>query len=429
MQVSVEVGEGLERRLKIELPFAQMAAEIDKQFQQLARTAALPGFRPGRVPMKILQKRFLDRVRMDAFSDLVQSSYQAALKQEALIPAGMPNIEPDIDFAAERIGYTATFEVMPEFELATLTDKTLKRPVCELTDADLETMLWKLRKKRGSWSEVERPCQIGDRVVISIVATIDGVVDADESTNDTTIELGGKAMPPGFDEALCGATKGEQRHIDLVIPDDYEEDNELNGKAVNYAVTLHAVTELTAPELDAEFVAEFGITDGDIDHFRADVRANMERELAQRLAAHLKTAVLDLLLDAHPILLPRALVDDEINEMHSNFIKQLGFPANLPADFFVEKAQRRVALGLILNKFIAEHELKIDAAQVREKVEQMASTYEQPQAVIDHYYSQRERLDTVKSVLLEEAAVALVVKQANIEDEVLSFAELMAVAH
>ncbi len=423
MQVSVEVGEGLERRLKVELPFAQLTAEVDKQLQKLARTATLPGFRAGRVPMKLLQKRFLERVRMDVFGDLVQSSYGEALKQEALIPAGLPTIEPEIDFAAERIGYTATLEIMPEFELVSLADKTLKRPVCELTDADLETMLAQLRKQRGTWNAVERPCQMGDRLTIDFISRVSNE-EKDETETDFKLELGANTIMAGFDDGLIGASVGEQRQLDLHYSDD--NDVEIAGRAVTYTVTVKAIEELFIPEIDAEFIAAFGIDDGDIERFRADVRTNMERELTQRLASRLKTAVMTLLFDANPIVLPRTLVNEEIEEIREKLSKDVGFAVNFPTSLFEDEAQRRVALGLIFSKFVTQHELKISPAQIREKVEQIASTYEHPQAVIDHYYGDRKYLRTVESVLLEDAIVDLVLEQAQVEDEAICFADLTA---
>ena len=264
MQVSVEAGEGLERRMKIVLPFEQVEVEVDKRLQKLARTVRLPGFRPGKVPMKVLRQRFAGQVHQEVFGEMVQSSYEDALTQSSLRPAGMPRIEPEIDLDEKRLSYTAVFEVMPEFELASLEGKSLRRPVCELTDADLDAMVERLRTQRKTWTPVERPCQSGDQVTLSFTGSVDGEAFEGGSTTGLTIELGASRMIPGFEEALIGARVGEQRTLDLVFPEDYQAAN-LAGKPVRFEVTLDAVAEPTLPAVDAEFAKAFGVEDGDME--------------------------------------------------------------------------------------------------------------------------------------------------------------------
>ncbi|MBK5964276.1 trigger factor [Thiocystis minor] len=424
MQVSVEAGEGLERRMKIDLPFEQVEVEVDKRLQKLARTVRLPGFRPGKVPMKVLRQRFAGQVHQEVFGEMVQSSYEDALTQASLRPAGMPRIEPEIDLDEKRLSYTAVFEVMPEFELASLAGKSLKRPVCELTDADLDAMLERLRIQRKTWTPVERPCQSGDQVTLSFTGTVDGEAFEGGSTTGLTIELGASRMIPGFEEALIGASVGEQRTLDLTFPEDYQAAH-LAGKPVRFEVTLDAVTEPTLPAVDAEFAKAFGVEDGDLDRFLADVRANMERELKERLNARIKERVMDLLVEANPLDLPSALVENEMNAMAGKMAQSLGgAKLNLPPSLFEAGARRRVALGLILGKIVNEHSLKVDAGRVRGVIEQMASTYDQPQAVVDYYYSDRERLGAVEVVVLEDQIVELTMEQLTVEDETVDFAEL-----
>ncbi|TCT24061.1 trigger factor [Thiobaca trueperi] len=428
MQVSVEAGEGLERRMKIDLPFEQITVEVEKRLQQLARSARLPGFRPGKVPMRLLRQRFEDRVRQEVFGEQVQSSFLEALTQESLNPAGMPQIEPDIDLDAQRFGFTAIFEVMPEFDLASLSDRVLKRPVCELTDADLEEMIERLRNQRKTWIAVERPCQSGDQITISFAGTVDGEAFEGGASSGFKLELGAGRMIPGFEDGLTGASVGEQRTLDLTFPDPYQAAH-LAGKPVRFEVTLDEVSEPRLPEVDAEFAQAFGVEDGDIERFRADVRANMERELKQRLEARTKEQVMDLLFEANPIDLPQAPVQSEMQSMAEQMGQALGGgKLNLPASLFESGARRRVALGLILGKIIKDHELKVDAARVRERVEQLAATYEHPQAVIDYYYSDRNRLGTVETVVLEEQVVELVLTQVTVEDETIGFTDLTSPA-
>lgn len=424
MQVSVEAGEGLERRMKIDLPFEQVEVEVDKRLQKLARTVRLPGFRPGKVPMKVLRQRFAGQVHQEVFGEMVQSSYEDALTQESLRPAGRPRIEPAIDLDEKRLSYTAVFEVMPEFELASLEGKSLKRPVCELTDADLDAMVERLRAQRKTWTPVARPCQSGDQVTVSFAGTVDGEAFEGGSATGLTIELGASRMIPGFEEALIGARVGERRTLDLTFPEDYQAAH-LAGKPVRFEVTLDAVAEPTLPAVDAEFAKAFGVEDGDLERFLADVRANMERELKERLNARIKEGVMDLLVEAHPLDLPSALVENEMNAMAAKMAQTLGgAKLNLPPSLFEAGARRRVALGLILGKIVNANSLKVDAERVRGIIEQLASTYDQPQAVVDYYYSDRERLGAVEVVVLEDQIVELIVEQLTVEDEAVDFAEL-----
>jgi len=425
MQVSVEAGEGLERRMKIDLPFEQIEGEVEKRLQQFARTARLPGFRPGKVPMKVLRKRFADQIQQEVFGELVQSSFMDALKQEDLRPVGMPSIEPDIDLEGQNFGFTAIFEVMPEFELASLDGKTVKRPVSELTDADLDAMIERLREQRKTWVAVDRACQSGDQLTISFSGTVDGEPFEGGSSSDFKIELGTSRMIPGFEDGLVGASAGEQRTLDLTFPDPYQAEH-LAGKPVRFEVTVDEVAESRLPEVDAEFVAMFGVEDGDIERFRSDVRANMERELKQRLTARTKEGVMDLLFDANSIDVPKALIESEVKAMADQMRQALGGAGNmeLPPQLFEAGAHRRVALGLILGKLVNDRGLTADPDRVREAVEQAASTYEQPQAVVDYYYGNKELLSSFESLALEGQVVDLVLEEVTVEDEPLSFEEL-----
>lgn len=424
MQVSVEAGEGLERRMKIDLPFEQIAVEVEKRLQQFARNARLPGFRPGKVPMKLLRQRFGDRLYHEVFGELVQSSFVDALTQESLQPAGMPQIEPAIDLEGQKVGFTAIFEVMPEFELAPLSGRVVKRPVCELKDDDFDTMMLRLREQRKTWSAVERPCQLGDRVEVSFTGTLDGEAFEGGSATGIEIELGSGRMIPGFEEGLVGMAPGEERSLDLTFPESYQAAH-LAGKQARFEVTLTLVEEPRLPEIDAELAQSFGIEDGDVERFASDVKANMERELAERVQARTKEAVMDLLFEAHQILLPSALVQREAEAMAEQMTKSFGGgKLELPHTLFESGARRRVALGLILGKIVKEQGLVADPQRVRSLIEQMAATYDQPQAFIDYYYRDRERLGTIETRVLEDQVVDFVLAQVSVEDEVVDFATL-----
>ena len=424
MQVSVEAGEGLERRMRVDLPFDEVGAEVEKRLQQLARRAKLPGFRPGKVPMKVLRQRYNMELHQEVFGDMVQKTLYKAFEQHSLLPAGMPHIEPDLDIAAGRMAYTAVFEVMPEITLASVSDKVVKRPMSELADTDLDDMIQRLREQRKSWEAVERPAQQGDQLSISFVGTIDGEPFEGGAADGFKLELGSGRLIPGFEDGLIGATVGETRVLDLTFPEGYQAEH-LAGKPVRFDVTIESIAEPRLPEVDAEFVKNFRVEDGDVERFKADVRRNMERELKERLTARTKERVMDMLYEANPVELPKALVESEARTMAEQMRQALGGgQMRLPPEMFESGAKRRVALGLILGQIIRDNEIKADPERVRETVERMAASYEQPQEVIDYYYGDEERLSSVRALVMEEQVVDLMLEQVQVEDEPLTFAQL-----
>lgn len=424
MQVSMETGEGLERRMKIDLPFERIAGEVDKRLQELARSARLPGFRPGKVPLKLLRQRYGDQVQREVFGEVAQSSFTEAVSSQALRLAGTPQFEPDIDPASKRFGFTAVFEVLPEVELAPLDGQVLKRPVAEVADADLEAMIERLRTQRKTWEPVARPAQTGDRVTLSFVGTLDGDPFPGGTATGAHIELGASSMIPGFEDGLMGAAAGETRSLDLVFPESYHAAH-LAGRPVRFEVTVDQVAEPKLPELDEDFARSFGVTDGDLDRFRSDVRANMERELKQRLAARTKERAMDILMAAHTLQVPAVLVAQEVRSLKEQMHQNLGGGRmELPDALFQDGARRRVALGLIVAEVVKRHGIKPDPARVRAAVEEMASTYENPNEVIDYYYADRKRLAPVESLVMEEHVVEWVLGQAAVEDEETTFAHL-----
>ena len=424
MQVSVETGEGLERRMKIDLPFEQIAAEVEKRLQKLGRSARMPGFRPGKVPMKVLRQRYGEAVHQEVFGELVESSFSEALMQESLRPAGMPRIEPEIDPVEQRFGYTAIFEVLPQVEVASLAGRVVKSPVAEISDEDIDAMVMRLRRQHATRQPVERAAATGDLLTISFVGTLDGEPFEGGSATGVKLELGSGRMIPGFEDGLIGACAGDQRTLDLVFPDPYQAEH-LAGKPVRFEVTVETVEESVLPEVDATFVEVFGVADGDIARFRQDVRQNMEREMKQRLDARRKDAVMDLLLEAHEIELPAVLVAEEIRGMKRQMLETLGSKdMALPDGMFEDAAKRRVSLGLVIGEIVKRQGLRPDAQRVRAAVEENASTYEHPQAVVDYFYSDPKHLASVESLVLEGQVVDWVLGQVEVEEEVLTFAQL-----
>ncbi|MBP6809635.1 MAG: trigger factor [Chromatiaceae bacterium] len=428
MQVSVEIGAGLERRLTVALEPEQVDAEVEKRLREFARSARMPGFRPGKIPVKTLRQRYGTQIRGEVFSELMQSTFGQALTEQQLNPVAQPAFSVDMDPEAGRYAYTATFDVLPEFELGSLAGKTLKRPLAAVADADLEALVERLREQRKTFNEVTRPAQDGDRVTLSFVATLVGESEPfpGGSGQDFQLVLGSGQMIPGFEAGLVGATAGEERVLELSFPATYHAEH-LKGKAASFVVTVQTVAEPQLPEVDAEFAKAFGVEDGDIERFRQDVRANMTRELKQRVEARIKSQALDLLLATNPIEIPQSLVAQEIQALKEQMRQNLrgNTKIELPDNLFEESAQRRVRLGLVLARVVKANEIKADPERVREAVEDLASTYENPKEVVDFYYGSKEHLASVEALALEGQVVDWVLTQVQVEDEPLGFQELM----
>jgi len=429
MQVSVESSEGLERRMKVELPVDQVNEAVEKRLKEIARTAKLDGFRPGKVPLSIVRKRFAADVRNEVFGELVQSSYFQALAQENLQPAGEPVVEP-LEMS-EGMGYTATFEVMPEIELQSLADKTITRSVAQVTDADVDEMIEKLRKQRATWSDVEREARDGDQLTINFKGFIDGEAFDGGSADGVPLVLGSNSMIEGFESGLLGAKAGESRTLELQFPDDYRVEN-LAGKAATFEVEVVKVAEQVLPELDEEFAKAFGVNEGGYEGLLKEIRSNMERELEEKIRGLLKDQAMELLLEAHPIEVPKAMVQQEAQALQQQTkanMAQAGQNSQmeLPLSLFEDQARRRVALGLIVGEVVRQNDIQLDEDRLRAKIEQFAQSYEQPQEVIDYYYDEnnKQQLGTVANVVLEEQVVDWVLEQAKIEDAEVSFGDVM----
>jgi len=410
--------------MTIGLEADQVDAGVEKRLREFARSARVPGFRPGKVPLKVLRQRYGGQIRREVFGELVRTSFSDAVVKEELRPVGVPQIEPDINVSARHYAYTAKFEVLPRFELGRLDGKTLKRPVAEVTDTDLEAMLMRLRKQQRSWSTVERAAQLGDRLEISYTGTLDGEPFEDSSEEDVQIELGLGRMLPGFEEGLVGVRTGDERCLDLTFPDfpDQHPSAHLSGKLVVFTVRVSEVAEPVLPELNADFVQGFSFPDGDLDGFRLELRRNMERELKDRIQARVKEQVMDLLVEVNRIDLPEALVGEEIGALKQRIRRNLGGGnLELPDDLFRDRARQRVALGLIIGEIVRTQGIEVDPKRVRELVEDLASTYQDSQQTIDYFYADQERLAPLESLTLENQVVDWVLDQVTVEDEPTTF--------
>lgn len=430
MQVSVENVSGLERRVKIAVPADQVEQAVNKKINQAARTIKMDGFRVGKVPLNVIKKRYGASIRAEALDDIIRDAYVSAIQQTELKVAGFPNIEP-ISFAEGKdVEFAAVVEVYPEVTLGDFSALAVERPTSEVTDADVDTMIANLRRQRAKWEESAEAAADQDRLTIDFEGSVNGEKFEGGTAQDFAIVIGSKRMIPGFEEQLVGSKAGEETVITVTFPADYQAEN-LAGKEAQFKITVKKVVKPTLPELDATFLEAFGVKDGNVDQFRADVRKNMERELRNGIRAKVKSAVFDALVKANSIELPKALVAEEINRQRQQAIQQFGGknaqikPEMLPDELFKEQSERSVALGLLVSEIIRANEITVDAERVRALVDEVAQSYEQPEEVVKWYYSSKEQMAQVQSAVLEDQVVDLVLAKAQITDKAVGYEELL----
>ncbi|RGP56886.1 trigger factor [Pseudomonas abyssi] len=426
MQVSVETTSGLERRMTVGIPADRIENEVNKRLQQTAKRARVDGFRPGKVPMSVIRKRFGASAHQEVIGEVIQSSFYEAVMQEKLNPAGAPSVEPKSMEEGKDFEYIATFEVYPEVTLAGFEGISVERPESEVTDADVDTMLETLRKQNTRFEAVERAAENGDQVTIDFVGKIDGEAFQGGTANGTNLVLGSGRMIPGFEEGLVGAKAGESLTLNVTFPEDYQ-NLDLAGKAAEFETTVQEIAAPALPELDDEFFAQFGVTEGGLDGFRAEVRKNMERELRQAIKTKVKAQVMDGLLESNTVEVPKALISSEIDRLREQAVQQFGggnFNASqLPAELFEEQAKRRVSLGLIVAEVVKQNDIKPDNDRVRAMVEELASAYQEPEQVVNWYYQNEQQLGEIQSVVLEEQVVDTVLQKAQVTDKKVAYEE------
>lgn len=429
MEVSVETTEGLERAMTITVPAERVEKEVTERLNRLKNTVKLNGFRPGKVPMAVVKKRFSTSVRYEVAEELIQSSFGEAVNQENLAPAGAPEITPQEIGEGEGLKYTATFEVYPEFEIATFADIKIEKPVVELGDEDLEKMIDNLREQQKGWSDVERAAVDGDQVNIDFKGSVDGAEFDRGSAEGVPVTLGSGSMIGGFEEGIIGMKAGEEKSIDVTFPEDYSAE-ELAGKAAQFEIKVNSVSESALPEVDDEFIGKYGVKEGGIEAFRAQIRDNMQRECDQAMTQVMKDQVMDGLYEAHDFGIPGALIDEEAGRMAENMQQQMGGQgAPLSADLFKAQAERRVKLGLVLAEVVREHSIQVDPVRVQGQIKTMAASYEKPEEVVEWYNQNPQYMEGVQNLVMEEQVVDLVMKDAQSSDAAMGFEELMTKAN
>lgn len=425
MQVSVETTSALERQMTITVPAARIEQDVEKRVQQTARSVRLDGFRPGKVPMKVVKQRYGAGIRQDVLGDVVQQSFIQAVQQEKITPAGGPKIEFKTDKEGEDFQFVATFEVYPEVKLADFSAVEIEKQTSEVADADLDQMIETLRKQQASWTAVERAAEDGDQLKIDFEGFVDGEAFEGGKAEGMDLILGSNSMIPGFEDGLKGVKAGDDVELNVTFPEEYHAEN-LKGKAAVFKTKVQSVSAPELPELNEAFFSKFGLEATDLDSFRAEVRTNMERELKNALKMKLKDQVFSKLVEVNGIEVPAALVSSEIDNLRKQAVQQFGGGANidfnmLPKEMFEDQAKRRVTVGLLVQEVIKANEIKADDERVRATVEELAQTYQEPQQVIDWYYSNDDMLNQVKSLVLEDQVVDQLLSSAKVTEKAVAY--------
>jgi trigger factor len=431
MATQLETIGTLERRLSMAVAVADVDKEVGERLRKLSRTVKMAGFRPGKVPMKIIEQSYGPQVHAEVLGDAVSRAFSDAVAEHSLRVAGQPSIERREDAGEDELGFWASFEVYPEVALGDVAALQVERVACTVGEAEVDRTIDILRKQRATWAPVDRAAQDEDRLTIDFKGTLDGVAFEGGTATDFQFPLGQGRMIPDFEAGVRGAKAGETRTFDVKFPDDYGA-TELAGKTAQFEVTVKLVEEPVLPAVDEDFAKQFGIADGSVEKMRADVRANLEREVAQRVRSRTKNAVMDALPSIASFELPKALVESEsqalteraLADLQSRGVDVKNIP--VPPDAFKEQAEKRVRLGLLVAEIVKVHGLQAKPDQIRKQIEDFAQSYENPAEVIRYYFSDRNRLAEVEALVVEQNVVDWTLANAKVSDKALSFDDLMS---
>ncbi|MEZ9131220.1 trigger factor [Vibrio breoganii] len=428
MQATVETLEGLERRLTITVPAANIEDAVTAELRNIAKNRRFDGFRKGKVPMKMVAKMYGKAVRNDVMGEVMQRHYIEAIVKEKINPAGAPTFAPVETAEGQDLVFTATLEVFPEIELKGLENIAVEKPVVEVKDADVDNMIETLRKQQATWTEVDAAAEEGMRATIDFSGSIDGEEFEGGKAENFPLEMGQGRMIPGFEDGITGKTAGMEFDIDVAFPEDYHAEN-LKGKEAKFSIKVNKVEARELPELTDEFVAKFGVEEGGVEALKAEVRKNMERELKQAVKTRIKDQAIDGLAKENDITVPSALIEQEIGVLRQQAAQRFGGNTDaadqLPRELFEEQAKKRVVVGLLLGEVIKAEELKADDEKVKALITEMATAYEDPTEVIAYYESNEEMMNNMRNVALEEQAIDAIIAKAQVTDKEESFDAIM----
>lgn len=427
MMVTVESTGTLERRMRVELPAERITQEVNSRLKSVGRTAKIKGFRPGKIPPKVVKQRYGKQIRDEVLSELMQKSYTDAVMQENLNPAGGPKIEPEVAKDANSFAYVATFEIMPEVELKGLDKIKVEQPDVSIGDNDLDAMILKLQKQKASWESVDRKSAEGDRVVVDFNGEIKGEPIGGGQGTEVPVVLGQGQMLPDFEKALYGIKAGEEKSFKVKFPKDYHAE-ELQGKKVDFTVSTHRVEEEVLPPVNDELAAMFEVEEGGIEQFKKDVTDNMHRESDAKVKADVREQVMNGLIDANPFEIPQSLKQQEMHTMQHEAMQRLGIEDHdqaPPMENFAEMAEKRVRLGLLVRQLIGDQEMTVDADMVKEQVESMCAGYENAEDMVNIYMSNPQMLQQIEPMVLEQQAVDWLLEHGKVSRKKVSFEDYM----
>ncbi|WP_347888409.1 trigger factor [Nitrosomonas europaea] len=435
MQTQGEASNPLERNIELSVSREKVEAEVGVRLKRLAPKVKVQGFRPGKVPLKIVAQQYGHQVEHEVLGELLQQQFNDAVNQENYRVAGIPGFESrnsDVN-GATSYEFRATFEIYPDIELGDLSSITVNKPVLQIGDAEIQKTLDILRKQRATYEPTDDPAQTGDRVTIDYRGVLDGEGFPGGQADDYSVILGNGHLLEDFESSILGMTAGQEKTFDMTFPADYP-GKDVAGKKVSFTIRLNKLEAPKLPEVDGEFAKSLGVAEGDIDKMRSEIKANLQREISQRIRTKLKEQVMQSLLDKVLIQVPKVLIRqeaDRLAEEMQNSRAARGFrkDQSLSGDVFLEKAERRVRLGLILSKLIDTHELSVKPEQIRSFIEEYAQGYENPEQVIKWHYASPERLKEIEPLILEDNAVSWLLDKAKIIDQSVTFDELMGYSH
>jgi trigger factor len=429
---TIEVIEGLQRRVALSVSTAELEQRATAKLKQMARTAKMQGFRPGKVPMKMIESMYGGNTRSEILSDLISEAFAKIAQEQKLRVAGAPDVLPegDLQFDSPSLQFSARFEVYPEVSLGPVAELEVERIHVQVGEAEVDKTLEVLRKQRLTWTEVDRAPAIGDQVTIDFRGTLDGVAFEGGSAEGFSVVLGEGRMLADFEKGLLGQAKHLELQFPVQFPEQYGAE-QLAGKLARFEARIHRVEEPQLPPVDSAFAQQLGVSDGDLEKLRAEIRKNLEREVGQRVKARIKAAVMDSLPKVASFDLPKSLVETEVDalaERARQDLAQRGLDVKqmpIPREAFEASAKKRVQLGLIVSELVKQEKLQPRPEQVRAIVEEAAAAYENPAEVVRYYFSDRQRLAEVEALAVEQNVVDYVLQHAKVSDKDLAFDELM----
>ena len=429
-QAAAETSSALERRIEMTVALAEVDKDVEQRLKQMSRTVKMAGFRPGKVPMKMVAQQYGAQARSEAIGAAVEKAYGQKVQEQNLRVAGYPRIEPGADVGPGMLGFTAVFEVYPDVTLADVTGESIEKPILTVTEAEVVKTLDVLRKQRTTYVETDRASAKEDRLVIDFIGRKNGEEFPGGRADDYTVMVGGGMMLPDFEVQVEGVKAGDKKTFDVGFPADYQAPD-LAGSTVQFEMTVKKVEAPQLPEVDADFAKQLGVVDGNIDKMHTEVRSNLEREVKKRLLAKVKEQVMEALLKVNPIEVPKALVEMESGQMAETAKRDMESRGmgmkNIPveASWFTEQATRRVKLGLLLAELVKSKNLHVKPEQVRAIVDEFAETFEDPKEVVRWYYSQPQRLAEAEALALENNVVDWVLATAKVTETPIAFDALM----